>query len=167
MAAEIINRVANSSLVTFDLAEYYPKGERKELDISQWLEGGIVLREKAFRTALEAYNFSSFDNTYVALYCSTEALLPAWASLLVTVHLQSVAKKVVLGSLIDLEKAIFAELLDQIDWKQYDNKPVIIKGCSDLNIPENAFVDLVQKLHPFAKRISYGEACSSVPLFKQ
>lgn len=167
MAEEIVNRVANSTLVTFDIADYYPRGERKILDISQWLDQGIVLREKEFRSALVAFDFSSFKDAYVALHCSSQALLPAWATLLVTTYLQPIAKRIVLGTIEDLEETILNEIVFDINWDQYIEKPVIIKGCTDFNIPENVYVQLVQKLQPIVKRLSYGEACSSVPLFKR
>lgn len=167
MAEEIVNRVANSTLVTFDIADYYPRGERKILDISQWLDQGIVLREKEFRSSLVAFDFSSFKDAYVALHCSSQALLPAWATLLVTTYLQPIAKRIVLGTIEDLEETILNEIVFDINWDQYIEKPVIIKGCTDFNIPENVYVQLVQKLQPIVKRLSYGEACSSVPLFKR
>lgn len=167
MPEEIVNRVANSTLVTFDIADYYPQGERKTLDISQWLDQGIVLREKEFRTSLSAFDFSPFKDTYVALHCSSDALLPAWATLLVTTYLQPIVKRVVFGSLIQLEETIFDEIVSEINWDQFIDKPVIIKGCTEYNIPENVYVQLVQKLQPIVRRLSYGEACSSVPLFKR
>ena len=167
MPEEIVNRVANSTLVTFDIADYYPKGERKTLDISQWLDQGIILREKEFRSSLGAFDFSPFKDTYVAIHCSSDALLPAWATLLVTTYLQPIAKRVVFGSLVELEETIFYEIVSEINWDQFIEKPVIIKGCTEFNIPENVYVQLVQKLQPIVKRLSYGEACSSVPLFKR
>ena len=167
MADEIVNRVAQSSLITFDLEEHYPKGERKTLDLSQWLEKGFILREKEFRTALKNFDFSAYKDSYVALYCSTEALLPAWANLLVTIHLQHIAKQVIWGTLEELEIAIFQSLIDAIDPTPFEGKPVIIKGCADKNIPATAYVALVQKLQPYVKSLMYGEACSSVPLYKK
>lgn len=167
MADEIVNRVAKSPLVTFDLEEYYPEGERKTLDLSQWLEDGFILREKQFRAALNDFDFSSFKETYVALYCSSEALLPAWATLLVSSHLQKVAKKVVWGSMYDLEMAIFQEIIYKLEINTFEGKPVIIKGCSDKDIPEAAYVALIEKLQPHVKSLMYGEACSSVPLYKK
>ena len=167
MADEIVNRVAKSPLVTFDLEEYYPEGERKTLDLSQWLEDGFILREKQFRAALNDFDFSSFKETYVALYCSSEALLPALATLLVSSHLQKVAKKVVWGSMYDLELAIFQEIIQGLDTTIFEGKPVIIKGCSDKDIPEAAYVALIEKLQPHVKSLMYGEACSSVPLYKK
>ena len=167
MPEEIVNRVATSTLVTFDIADYYPQGERKTLDISQWLDQGTVLREKEFRSSLSAFDFSPFKDTYVALNCSSDALLPAWATLLVTTYLQPIAKRIVFGSLVELEETIFSEIVSEINWDQFIEKPVIIKGCTEFNIPENVYVQLVQKLQPIVRRLSYGEACSSVPLFKR
>lgn len=167
MADEIVNRVTKSPLVTFDLEEYYPEGERKTLDLSQWLEDGFILREKQFRAALNDFDFSSFKETYVALYCSSEALLPAWATLLVSSHLHKVAKKVVWGSIYDLEMAIFQEIIQGLETTIFEGKPVIIKGCSDKDIPEAAYVALIEKLQPHVKSLMYGEACSSVPLYKK
>ena len=167
MEEEIVNRVAKSPLITFDLEDFYPEGERRSIDMSQWLEQGLILREKEFRIALKNVDFKAYENTYVAINCSTEALLPAWASLLVTTHIQPFAKKVVLGSLEDLERQIFEEIISQLDTTPFVNKPVIIKGCSEKNISAAAFVSLIQKLQPHAKSLFYGEACSSVPLHKK
>lgn len=167
MTKEIVNRVANSTLVTFDLEEHYPLGERKTLDLSQWLDQGIVLREKEFRTALTHFDFSSFQGCYVALFCATEALLPAWANLLVASHLRPYAQKIVWGSLDDLETAIFQEVIQALDVTPYKDKPVIIKGCGDKNIPASSYIALIEKLQPHVKRLMYGEACSSVPLYKK
>ena len=167
MAGEIVNRVAKSPLITFDLEKLYPAGERKTLDLSQWLEQGFILREKEFRSALKTFDFSPYKDAYVALYCSTEALLPAWAHLLVSIHLQQIAKKVVWGTLVDLETAIFQSLIEALDPTPYQGKPVIIKGCTDKNIPATAYVALVEKLQPHVKSLMYGEACSSVPLYKK
>ena len=167
MAEEIVNRVAKSPLITFDLEEFFPEGQRLRLDMSQWLEQGFILREKEFRLALKSFDFAPYKNAYVALQCSTDALLPAWASLLVTAHLQPFAKKVVLGSLVELEQQLFSELIAQLDTSKFKDKPIIIKGCSEKNIPAAAFVSLIQKLQPHAKSLFYGEACSSVPLYKK
>ena len=167
MSGEIVNRVAKSPLITFDLEEFYPEGKRMRLDLSQWLEQGFILREKEFRTALKAFDFSSYQSAYVALHCSTEALIPAWANLLVTSHLQKFTKKVVWGSLEDLETAIFQSLIEAIDPQAFKDKPVIIKGCAEKNIPPTAYIALVEKLQPHVKSLMYGEACSSVPLYKK
>ena len=164
---EIINRVANSKLMVFDLEEIYPKGERIVFDISQWLLEGIVLRETDFRENAKEHDWSQYKDKFVALFCSTEAIVPGWAYLLISLHLAPFAKKVTVGNLEELESILFSELLQNIDFSEYTDKPVIIKGCAHKPIPQNAYVLLAQKLLPIAKSIMYGEACSSVPLYKK
>lgn len=164
---EIINRVAGSVLQVFDLEDYYPEGERVSLDISQWLWEGFVLREKEFREALKAFDWQQYLGKYVALHCRTEAIVPAWAYMLVTVYLQPFAKKIVQGNAADINVLVYQELLDSLDYTEYSGKPVIIKGCSRKPVPQEAYVMAAQKLMPFAKSIMFGEACSSVPLYKK
>ena len=167
MSEEIINRVANSKLVTIDLEDYYPRGERILFDISQWLSEGIVLREKDFREKANTHDWSRYTDCFVALHCSTDAIVPGWAYLLLSLHLAPFSSKVTVGSLEDLENVLFTEILQSIDVSEYKDKPVIIKGCARKPIPENAYVLLAQKLQPITKSIMYGEACSSVPLFRR
>ncbi|HLU81188.1 MAG TPA: DUF2480 family protein [Flavobacteriaceae bacterium] len=164
---EIINRVANSKLITFDLEEIYPQGERLILDISQWLHEGFVLREKEFRKHLETHNWEQYQGKYIALTCSSDAIIPAWAFMLVATYLQPFARKTVIGELETLETAIFSDVLSQLDEAEYADKPIIIKGCSRLPVPKNAYLLLIEKLQPVAKSLFFGEACSSVPLFKK
>ena len=163
---EIVNKVANSALEVFDLEDYYPNGTRTQIDIAQWLYEGFLLREKDFRDALKNEDWSKYQDQYVALYCSTDAIIPAWATILVTIFVSPFAKKVVTGTVQDLETALYQEILSAIDYSKYQDKPVIIKGCSKKPVPESAYIIAVQKLQPFAKSIMYGEACSAVPLYK-
>jgi hypothetical protein len=164
---EIINRVANSALQVFDLEDYYPEEERVALDISAWLWEGFVLREKEFRETLKNHNWEQYQEKYVALYCSTDAIVPAWAYMLVTVYLQPYAKKIIQGSVDELNIAIYQDILTRLDYTDYTGKPVIIKGCSRKPVPQEAYVMAAQQLMPFAKSIMFGEACSSVPLYKK
>jgi hypothetical protein len=164
---EIINKVANSALEVFDLEDYYPGGIRTQIDISQWLLEGFLLKEKDFREALKNHNWKQYENHLVAIHCSTDAIIPAWATILVTVYLTPFAKKAVIGTLADLETALYQEIIPTIDFSQYQDKPVILKGCSKKPVPESAYIMAIQKLQPFAKSIMYGEACSAVPLFKK
>lgn len=163
---EIINKVANSSLEVFDLEDYYPAGIRTQIDIAQWLEEGFLLKEKVFREALKNHDWSQYQNHFVAIYCSTEAILPAWATILVTVHLQPFAKKIILGEKEEIDTLLYNELLNQIDYSIYSDKPVILKGCSKKPVPETAYIFAVQHLQKVAKSIMFGEACSAVPLYK-
>lgn len=167
MSEEIINRVANSKLLTFDLEEIYPKGERVSFDISQWLLEGIVLRESEFRGNVKEHDWSQYQDKYIALFCSTDAIVPGWAYILLSLHFAPYAKKVTVGSLDELESILFTELLQNLDVSEFKDKPVIIKGCAHKPIPQNAYVLLAQKLQPVVKSIMYGEACSSVPLYKK
>jgi hypothetical protein len=164
---EIVNKVANSVLEVFDLEDYYPSGIRTQLDISQWLLDGFLLKEKDFREALKNHDWSQYQNHFVAIYCSTDAIVPAWASILVTVYLSPFAKKVVVGNFIDLETSLYQEILSTLDYSKYQDKPIILKGCSKKPVPESAYIMAIQKLQPFAKSIMYGEACSAVPLYKK
>jgi len=167
MEDQIINRVANSKLTTIDLEDFYPEGDRVSIDISQWLFEGIVLREMEFRSQIKDHPWDQYQDNYVALNCSTDAIIPGWAYMLVATVLTPFAKKITVGSLEGLESILFSEIIENLNLDRYKDKLVIIKGCSHKPIPQNAFVLMSQKLQPFAKSIMYGEACSSVPLFKR
>ncbi|HOZ74641.1 MAG TPA: DUF2480 family protein [Flavobacterium sp.] len=163
---EIINRVASSALEVFDLEDYYPAGMRTAVDISQWLDEGFLLREKQFREQLKSHDWQQYDGHFVAVYCSTDAILPAWAAILVTLQLAPYARKIVSGTIADLDTALYQELLPTLDYAVYKDKPVIIKGCSSKPVPMGAYVLAAQILQPVARSIMYGEACSAVPLYK-
>lgn len=167
MAGEIINRVAQSKLVTFDLEELYPTGRRVVLDIKDWLYEGIILREKEFRSIMENHDWKQYNKAYVALSCSTDAIVPGWAYMLLTTKLQPFALKTIIGNLEDLETSLYQSIIEKLDISPYKDKPVIIKGCSNKPVPANAYIMLTNKLQPVVKSIMYGEACSSVPLYKK
>lgn len=167
MKEEIVNRVAQSSLVVFDLEDYFPNEKRVVLDISQWLYEGFVLREKEFRAALKDIDWSVYQNQLVALTCTTDAILPSWAFMLVSSYIQPFAKMVVQGSLHDLDKAFYQKVIDDLDFSQYLDQPVIIKGCAKKAIPEESYVMATQKMMHYARSIMFGEACSAVPIFKK
>lgn len=164
---EIINRVAQSNLVTIDLEEWYPPGKRILFDIKDWLYEGLVLRELDFREAAKNHYWDAYQDAYVALSCSTEAIIPAWAYLLLAAYLTPFCKKVVVGNLEQLEASVYQDVLAQIDVSPWQGKPVILKGCSRKPVPASAYVWMLQKLQPVAKSIMYGEACSAVPVFKK
>jgi len=167
MADQIINRVANSKLKVIDLEDYYPKGKRILFDIKDWLLEGLVLREKEFRASVTEHDWSQYKDCYVALQCSTDAIVPDWAYMLISIQLQDYSKLTVIGSLEDLESIVYTSIISELDLSIYKDAPVIIKGCSHKPVPSNASVLLAQKLKPIAKSIMFGEACSSVPLFKR
>jgi len=167
MAEEIINRVANSKLKVIDLEDFYPKGKRILFDIKDWLLEGLVLREKDFRAHVAEYDWSQYKDCYVALHCSTDAIIPDWAYMLISLELEGFSKMTVIGSLDLLESIVYTTIISELDLSIYQDMPVIIKGCSNKPVPANALVLLSQKLKPIAKSIMFGEACSAVPLFKR
>lgn len=167
MDREIVNRVENSSLLQINLDEFYPKGERLVFDIKPCLHEGFVLMEKPFREFLKNYDWNTYQDKYVAIICSSDAIVPLWAYMLVSSHINPFVKKSVFGDLKDLEKAIFNDFLNQHDFSIYQDKNVIVKGCGKFPIPESVFVDFTNRLQNYAKSIMFGEACSAVPLYKR
>lgn len=167
MEEGIVNKIANSGLINFNLEDYYQRGERVVFDVAPFLWQGLVVKEKDFRLAVKEYDWSKFQDKFVSISCSTDAIIPSWAFMLIAIELESIARKTVLGSLKDLEKELYVESLSQLDCSIYESKRVIVKGCSDYPVPEMAYLYLVQKLKPYAKSIMFGEACSTVPLFKK
>ena len=167
MEGEIVNRVAKSPLITIDLEEYYPQGTRTSFDLKNWLWEGLVLKEKEFRAAIEEHDWKKYDDHYVALNCSTDAIVPAWAYMMVAVKLKPYARLVIEGNLEDLETVLYKDIVDNLEIETFSDKPVIIKGCAHKPVPGNGYVHLVSRLEGVARSIQYGEACSSVPLFKK
>lgn len=167
MAEEIINRVANSNLTTINLEDFYPKGNRIVFDIKDWLYEELILREKDFRESVKNHDWSQYQDSYVALTCSSDAIIPSWAYLLLTVELTPFAKKVVVGDLPLLETVIYQDIINLIDVSDYKDKPIIIKGCANKPIPPSAYTLLIEKVKTVAKTIMFGEACSTVPLYKK
>lgn len=167
MEKEIINRVAQSQLKTIDLEDYYPKGERVSLDIKDWLFEGFVLREKEFRVSVSEHSWEQYQDKYVAVDCSSDAIIPGWAYMLIATKLQPFALIVVKGNLELLETAIYQNIIENLDISDFKDKPVIIKGCGNKPVPPNAYLWITTKLLTVAKSVMYGEACSSVPLFKK
>ena len=167
MEKEIVNRVAQSKLITFDLEELYLSGERVTLDISEWLYKGLILREKEFRAQLDEVDWTSYQDKYVALTCSSDAIVPGWAFMLVTSKLVPFAKKVVQGDMEALETSLYQDQLVDYDFSDFMGKPIIIKGCSNKPVPRNAYLMAITKIQAVAKSVMYGEACSAVPLFKK
>jgi len=167
MSDEIVNRVANSKLITIDLEDYYPKGIRTVVDIKNWLFHEQILKEIDFREHLKNYDWSQYKDQFVALTCTSEAIIPSWAFMLITTYVSPFAKKIVVGNLTALETSIFQDIITNFNVEDFDGKRVIIKGCSNKPIPETAYIQLIEKLQPVVKSIMFGEACSTVPLFKK
>jgi hypothetical protein len=167
MEDEIINRVANSKLRTFDLEDHYIKGTRSEIDISQWLLEGIVLVESRFRESLRHTDFSIYQNHFVAVTCTTDAIIPQWAWMLLQANLTGIAAMVTYGELEQLETELYRDIIANLEVSEYKDVSVIVKGCSHKPVPIAAYMMITNKLQGVAKSVMYGEACSAVPVFKK
>lgn len=167
MSNEIVNKVAQSGLITIDLEDYYLPGERVLIDMSDWLFEGLILKEKDFRDKIQSHNWNQYMNKFVAITCSADAVVPTWAYMLLASYLEPVAKKVVFGSLETLEEVLFDEVIDALNKEQFKDQRVVIKGCSNKLIPLGAYLKLTLFLRPVVKSIMYGEPCSTVPVYKK
>lgn len=167
MEKEIINRVANSKLKVFDLEDYYPKEPIEIIDISQWLFEGFLLKEKEFRAALLEEDWTKYTDKIVALQCSTDAIIPSWAMLLVASYLAPYTTFVFQGSKDETLIAYYQNTIDSLDFSEYQDQPVIIKGCAKKPVPEQLYVVVINKMITFARSIMFGEACSAVPIHKK
>ena len=164
---QIINKVANSALITFNLEDYYEPGDRILLDIKDQLYEGLVLREKDFRDFIKNHNWAQYENKLVAITCSTDAIVPTWAYMLLAIALKPFAKRVIFGSLQELEIENYRNALSKIQWSDFKDAKIVIKGCSKVDVPVAIYVEVVNQLKPYAGSLMFGEPCSTVPLFKK
>ena len=167
MGKEIVNRVANSSLITMDLTDYAPTKPIAVLDLKDFLFQGIVLKEKEFRGSLKAFDFSIYTNTTVALNCSAGAIVPMWAFMLVTSYLNTVNADIHFGKKEDVFQQIFTDNINAIDSSKFESKKVIVKGCGQIPLTEVLYIAITKKLQNTVSSLMFGEACSSVPIFKK
>jgi hypothetical protein len=163
----IVNRVAQSELETLDLEKLWDGKSIEEFDLAPFLFRGLVLREKDFREAMEDLDLSAYRDCHLAVFCSTDAIIPTWAFMLVTSTLGGVAASVTYGRRDDVAAIRYASILDEVDWSQYADRPVVVKGCSNDVVPPNAYMDAVNRLQPVARKVMYGEACSAVPIWRR
>ncbi|MFP5040738.1 DUF2480 family protein [Parasediminibacterium sp. JCM 36343] len=167
MEAIITNKVAESGIVTLNLEEFYPKGEITTFDLKEYLFMGLILKEKDYRAALQTTDWSKYQDKYVAITCTADAIIPMWAYMLAANYLQPIAKDVSFGNEAQLVTNIITKNLASFDGEAYADKRVVVKGCGEIAIPETAYVEITAKLRPFAKSIMYGEPCSTVPIYKK
>ena len=167
MSDEIINKVAQSQLITLDLGEYYPADEIVVFDLKPHLFMELILKEKEFRAALQSYDWNQYKNKVAAVTCTADAIIPIWAYMLVASYLQPVATNIIFGDEPTARRQLLLEKLNAIDIAAFTDKRVVVKGCGDVPIGEYAYVEITKKLLPVAKSIMYGEPCSTVPIFKK
>lgn len=167
MEGPIINKVAESSLVTLDLEDFYPKNEIAEFDLKDHLFMGLIIKEKEFREGLKELDWEKYRDKIVGITCSADAIIPMWANMLVASYLQPIAREIIFGNKKDVVASILVRNISAIDTEEYADKRIVIKGCGEIEIPEAAYVAITQKLLPTVKSIMYGEACSTVPIYKK
>lgn len=163
----IVNRVAGSGLITLNLEDLHPREEIAELDLKQLLVGGLMLREKDLREFIRTHEWGQYRGKIVAIFCSADAIIPTWAYMLLAVALQPHAYRTVYGNRQAALAASFHHALKKIDWNEYRGAKVVVKGCSDVHVPDSVFVETATRLREVAASIMYGEPCSTVPLFKR
>ena len=167
MSDLIVNKVAESGLITLDLETYFPQAEVVPFDLKPFLFMELILKEKDFRESMKNHDWSQYEGKAVAVFCSADAVIPVWAYMLVASQLQPVAKTVFLGSENELQKQLFIDALRAIDMSAFDDKRVVVKGCGDTPIGDFAYLEITRLLRPVAKTIMYGEPCSTVPVYKK
>ena len=165
--APLVNRVANSGIITINLELYFPKQEMIDFDLKDYLFHGLILKEKDFRASLKSMDTAVYRDKAVMLYCSTDAIIPVWAYMLVSSLLAPIAFDVFMGTKAQYLDYHYRDVLDAMDMSQYDEQRIVIKGCSDKPVPASAYAYLTQLLQPYAQSIMYGEPCSTVPVFKR
>ena len=164
---QIVNRVDNSGLITFDLEDYYNKGERVIYDIKQNLFQELILKEKDFREFIKSNDWSVYKDKNVAIICSADAIVPTWAYMLLISRIEPFANLVVFGNLQALEQALFQQALDKLDYSKFENAKVVIKGCGNFPVPIYAYAEITRILRPIVSSIMFGEPCSTVPVYKK
>jgi len=163
----IVNKVAESGIVTLDLAAYIPTDEVVLFDLKPFLFREMILREKDYRAALQTHDWKQYEGKHVAMLCSVDAIVPVWAYMLAASYLQPVVTSIYFGSEKELIASLIQQRINEIDVKEYTDKRVVIKGCGDTPIPEAAYIAVTQHLRPVVKSLMYGEPCSTVPIYKK
>ena len=163
----VVNKVAESGIITFDLENYYPKGETAVFDLKDYLFMELILKEKDFRESLKNLDWEVYRNKYVAITCTADAIIPVWAYMLVVSYLQPVAKDAVLGDEKELHRTLFLKNLATVDANEFTDKRIVVKGCGETPIGDFAYAEITKLLRPVAKSIMYGEPCSTVPIYKK
>ncbi len=164
---EIRNKVAESGLITLDPEKYYPVKEPQTFDIKDFLYREMLLREKDFRESMDQHNWSQYQNAHVVVFCSSDAIIPLWAYMLVSSKLMGIAEKITVGSVDEAIKSDFLEQIHSIDRQIFADRRVIIKGCGEKDIQPYAYEALASHLLPVVKSLMYGEPCSTVPIYKR
>lgn len=163
----LVNKVAQSGILTFNLEDYYHAGERIALDIKDQLFMGLILKEKDYRDWIKTHDWAQYQNKNVAITCSADAIIPTWAYMLIASKLSGIAHHFIFGSLEQLESSLFQQALAKVNLEDFLDKRVVVKGCGDKNVPTSAYVEISRLLLPVVKSLMFGEPCSTVPVYKK
>jgi len=163
----LVNRVANSGLITINLEDFFPEHPIVSFDIKDYLFKELILKEKEYREALKSHDWSQYEGQYLAVYCSTDAIVPTWAYMLIVGYAQPFCIDIFFGNKADVLEKVYQDKLSSFEPEAFEGKRVVIKGCSEKSVPASAYLDLTKKLRPYAQSIMYGEPCSTVPIFKR
>jgi len=164
---EIVNKVKQSKLETVDLEKFAAGITINDLDLKDFLFQELILKENDFREKMNAFDWSQFKGHYLTVFCSTDAIIPKWAYMLVVQHAEEFARNVYFGTKDEALRQLFKEKLDLVDWQQYDGRFVLLKGCSKMDVPPDVYMYATKKLLPYVQKLMYGEACSNVPVYKK
>ena len=163
----LINKVAASGLITIKLEEWWPSEEISSLDLRDFLFKGLILREQEFRSSLESFDWNQYQDKVVCVYCSSDAIIPVWAYMLMAKYLSARARLLYQGVPAEYVKVHYSRYIEQMDIEPYRDKRLVIKGCGEKDVPESAYLQITSRLLPVAKSIMYGEPCSTVPVYKR
>lgn len=163
----LVNRIAQSGLITLKLDEHFPQAEMVTFDLKDYLFKELILKEKDFRADLKEHDWTQYQDKVVLIHCSTDAIIPVWAYMLVAAHAAPYAAEVFQGSRDEYLLAHYRSVIEAIDPAEYEDARLVIKGCSDHDVPLAAYVMMTDKLRPVARSIMFGEPCSTVPIYKK
>lgn len=165
--AEIVNKVKQSKLETVDLEKFTGNISVEELDLKDFLFQEMILKEKEFREKMESHNWEQYKGAYLALYCSTDAIIPKWAYMLIVQHAEGKAENVFFGDRKSVLSQVLKQKLDAYNWSDYEGSFVLLKGCSKMDVPADVYMYATKKLIPHVSKLMYGEACSNVPVYRK
>lgn len=167
MEEVLVNRVASSGLITINLEDFYPEGEIVAFDLKPYLFMELILKEKDFREAMKAHDWSQYEGKNIAVFCSNDAIIPVWAYMLVAIHASPFANEIFQGTTDEFLKVHYEQVIKNLNVEEYVNERIVIKGCSNKPVPAAAYLALTKRLKSSVQSIMYGEPCSTVPIYKK
>src|SRR5690606_36580760 len=112
---EIVNKVAQSGLITLDMEAMRSAVERADLDISKHLHMGLMLKEKEFREFIAENDWNQYEGKALRVFCSTDAIVPTWAYMLIATKLNDIAKFLFFGTESEFVNALLTHLITTLE----------------------------------------------------